>query len=182
MRGGGERLGMRDLPSLSPLDPEPPETNVSTLSPLDRRLLAELQRDARTPVAELVERCGASRASVQRRLRALREDGTIEREVAIVDRAASDAPMTFIVLVEVERESLDRLDAFRARARKDPSVQQCYCVAGETDFIVIVAAADMADYERFTKRFFLNDANIRRFRTSVAVTVDKFDTALPFDR
>ena len=154
---------------------------MSELSSLDRRLLVELQRDARTPVATLVERCGASRASVQRRLKALRESGTIAREVAIVDRAASDVPMTFVVLVEVERESRDRLDAFRARARKDPNVQQCYCVAGETDFVVIVVAADMADYERFTERFFLDDENIRRYRTSVAITVDKFDTALPFD-
>ena len=61
-------------------------------------------------------------------------------------------------------------------------MRQCYCVAGETDFVVIVTAADMADYERFTMRFFLDDENIRRFRTSVAVTVDKFDTALPFER
>lgn len=153
---------------------------MAHLTRLDRCLLNELQRDTRTSVAALGERCGASRASVQRRLKALRDDGTIVHEVALVERAASDAPMTFIVLVEVERESRDRLDTFRAKARRDPSVQQCYCVAGETDFVVIVGASDMADYERFTERFFLDDDNIRRFRTSVAITVDKFHTALPF--
>ena len=88
MPGRGVRLAMRRSPSSPPPDPAEPETIVSDLTPLDRRLLAELQRDARTPVAALVERCGASRASVQRRLKALREGGTIAREVAIVDRAA----------------------------------------------------------------------------------------------
>ena len=33
----------------------------------------------------------------------------------------------------------------------------CYCIAGDADFILVVMAADMADYEAFTHRFFFAD-------------------------
>ncbi|MEP3298719.1 MAG: Lrp/AsnC family transcriptional regulator [Pseudoruegeria sp.] len=148
------------------------------LSRIDRHLLNELQKNARTPVAALAEAAGTSTASVQRHLKRLRESGIIEREVAVIDQSASDTPMTFIVLVEVERESLDRLDDFRRRARAEDAVQQCYCVAGETDFVIIAQARDMADYEAFTHRFFFKDTNVRRFRTNVTITRDKVGLAV----
>lgn len=151
------------------------------LDSIDRHLLTILQQDAKTPIADLAETLGASTASVQRRLRRLREDGVISREVVVVDAASSDAPMTFVVLVEIERESLDRLDGFRRRARAEPAVQQCYCVAGDTDFVLIVQARDMPDYEAFTKRFFFKDTNVRRFRTNVVITRDKTGMTVPFE-
>ena len=152
-----------------------------SLDLIDKLLLIHLQTDARTPIQELADAVGASSASVQRRLRRLREKSIIERDVAVVSQDVSDAPMTFIVMVEVERESLDRLDGFRRRAQAEPAIQQCYCVAGETDFVLIVQAKDMADYEAFTHRFFFKDSNIRRFRTNVAITRDKVGMTVPFD-
>ena len=151
-----------------------------SLDAIDRMLLTLLQADARTSINALADATNSSTASVQRRLKRLRSDGTIAGEVAVVDPARSDAPMTFVVLVEVERESLDRLDGFRRRARAEPSVQQCYCVAGETDFVLIVQARDMPDYEAFTHRFFFKDANVRRFRTNVVITRDKVGLSVPF--
>ena len=150
------------------------------LDKIDRQILTQLQLDARTSIATLCSLVGASAASVQRRLKRLRESGVIEREIAIVDASRSDTPLTFIVLVEIERESLDQLDQFRRRAREEPSIQQCYCVTGETDFVLIVLARDMVDYEAFTHRFFFKDANVRRFRTSVAITRDKIGMSVPF--
>jgi Lrp/AsnC family transcriptional regulator, leucine-responsive regulatory protein len=151
-----------------------------SLDQIDRALLDALQDDARTPIAELAERAGVSPASVQRRLKRLREAGVIMREVALVDPRASATPLTLIISVEIERESLDQLDGFRRRARAEPQVQQCWCVTGETDFVLVVVARDMADFEAFTHRFFFHQNNVRRYRTSVVITHDKIGLALPF--
>jgi hypothetical protein len=40
-----------------------------------------------------------------------------------IDPAAVGLGMTFIVIVELERERADRVDAFRRKAMKEPLVQ-----------------------------------------------------------
>ena len=139
------------------------------LDPADRTLLALLQTDARTPLDQMADATGLSAATVQRRVKRLREAGVIERESAVLDPASLGWTMTFLVLVEMERERIDVLDAFRRRMRSEPQVQQCYYITGDADFALICLARDMADYEQLTRRLFFDDMNVRRFRTSVVM-------------
>lgn len=139
------------------------------LDPADRTLLALLQADGRTPLDRMADATGLSAATVQRRVKRLREAGVIEREAAVLDPASLGWAMTFLVLVEMERERIDVLDAFRRRMRSEPQVQQCYYITGDADFALICLARDMADYEQLTRRLFFDDMNVRRFRTSVVM-------------
>lgn len=139
------------------------------LDPADHTLLALLQTDARTPLDRMADATGLSAATVQRRVKRLREQGVIEREAAVLDPASLGWAMTFLVLVEMERERIDVLDAFRRRMRSEPQVQQCYYITGDADFALICLARDMADYEQLTRRLFFDDMNVRRFRTSVVM-------------
>lgn len=146
---------------------------MTELDPADRILLALLQADARTPLERMAEATGLSAATVQRRVKRLREAGVIAREAAVLDPASLGWAMTFLVLVEMERERIDVLDAFRRRMRAEPQVQQCYYITGEADFALICLARDMDDYERLTRRLFFDDMNVRRFRTSVVMERSK---------
>jgi DNA-binding Lrp family transcriptional regulator len=76
-------------------------------------------------------------------------------------------------MVEMERERLDVLDAFKRRMKAEPQVQQCYYITGEADFALVCLARDMADYEALTRRLFFDDANVRRFRTNVVMSPTK---------
>lgn len=145
----------------------------------DRALLDHLQRNAKTPVQTLADATGISTASVQRRLRALRETGVIKREVAILDPKPMGLGITAIVSVELERDRLDQIDAFKRKAREDRQVTHFYCIAGEADFILVVMAKDIAGYEAFTHRFFFADRNVRKFRTSIVVSTEKSTSELP---
>ena len=135
----------------------------------DREILAILQENARTPLDQLAYRSDLSIATVQRRRKRLREAGVIKKEVALLDPTTMGYEMTFIVAVEMERESAVALETFKQRMIEDPNVQQCYYVTGDMDFILICYARNMKDYEEFTKRSFFEDANIRRFRTNVVM-------------
>lgn len=146
---------------------------------MDQKLLAVLQRNARTSIQDMAEHIGASTASVQRRLKLLRESGVIKGEVAVLDQQKMGFGITAIVSVELERDRLDQIDAFKRKARKDRQVMNFYCIAGDADFIMVVVARDIADYEAFTHRFFFADRNVRKFRTSIVVSTEKATLELP---
>ncbi|MCA0851451.1 Lrp/AsnC family transcriptional regulator [Salipiger thiooxidans] len=145
----------------------------------DRKLLDQLQKNAKTSIRCLAEKTGLSTASVQRRMRTLRGTGAIRREVAILDPGQVGLGITAIVAVELERDRLDQIDAFKRKAREDRQVTHFYCIAGESDFILIVMARDIADYEAFTHRFFFADKNVRKFRTSIVVSTEKATSEVP---
>ena len=139
------------------------------LDEIDRRLLDLLQTDARQSLERLAVEVGLSGPAVQRRIKRMRETGVIVRDVVEIDPAAVGLTMTFIVIVELERERADQVDAFRRKASKEPLVQQCYYVTGEGDFVLVALAQSMDDFEAMTRRLFFDDANVRRFRTSVVM-------------
>lgn len=58
-------------------------------------------------------------------------------------------------------------------------MQQCYPVTGEADYLLVVIAADMDEFEQITGRLFDGDDNVRRFRTSVALGCLKAGLEVP---
>jgi len=145
----------------------------------DHKLLAVLQRNSKTTIQELAAHIGASAASVQRRLKSLRDGGIVKREVAVLDQKKLGFGVTAIVSVELERDRLDQIDAFKRKAKLDRQVLNFYCIAGDADFFMIVVARDIADYEAFTHRFFFSDKNVRKFRTSIVISTEKATLELP---
>lgn len=139
----------------------------------DKVILEALQQDSTSSLEALSEISGLSIPTVQRRLKRLRDTSIIEREIAVIDPDKVGQSMTFIVMVEMERERIDQLDAFRRHVRSDGQVQQCYYVTGEADFCLICTARDMADFEALTQRLFFDNNNVRRFRTSVVMDRSK---------
>jgi Lrp/AsnC family leucine-responsive transcriptional regulator len=152
---------------------------VPALDKADRILLDRLQTDASLGIDALAHACGLSVASVQRRLKRLRAAGVIEREAAVLNPAALGQPMTFIIMVELERERREQLAAFKAVIRDDPQVQQAYYVTGESDFALVCVARDMTDFEALTHRLFFENGNVRRFRTSVVMERTKVGLTVP---
>ncbi len=146
---------------------------------IDRKILHHMQRNALLTSAELSDLVGLSPTSVQRRLHKLRRDKVIEADVSIVSPAAVERPLTLLVAVELARERSDIIDRFKRAVRDCPEVMSAYYVTGETDFILIVTARDMADYEAFTREFFYNNADIKGFKTTVVMDRIKASFVLP---
>lgn len=146
---------------------------------LDMLILRRLQNDVRVTAEDIGAEVGLSGAAVSRRINRLRKAGTIAKEVAVLDPKSIGLPMTFIVGVELERERRDVIDRFRAQMREDEDVQQCYYVTGAFDFVLIVHARDMSDYEAFTSRTMFENADIRRFTTMVAMDRVKVGLTVP---
>ncbi|QIL72427.1 Lrp/AsnC family transcriptional regulator [Diaphorobacter sp. HDW4B] len=153
--------------------------NQQELDSFDVAILAILQSDNLTPQREIAERVHLSPAAVQRRIRRLQDSGVIAGNAAVLNPDALGRPLTIFIEVQLVNE-LDALTAgFRARVAQEEAVQQCYSVTGQTDYLLIVTAADMQEYQALTKRLFEGDQNIQRFVTSIALATLKRSLRLP---
>ncbi len=151
------------------------------LDQLDRRLLALLQENARLSADKIGAEIGLSPSAVQRRIARLRESGAISAEVAIVDPGTAGYPLSMIVDVEVERERPELLAAFKRWIMREGAVQEAWYVTGDSDFVLVVAARDIPDYDGLMHRMVSENANIRRFRTRVALGTLKRGAAVPLE-
>jgi Lrp/AsnC family transcriptional regulator, leucine-responsive regulatory protein len=98
---------------------------VRTRDAVDRNFFARHRHDVKRPAALIGEEVGLSAAAVQRRIKRMREAGVIQAEIAQIDPGAAGLPVTVIVHVDIEKETLAYIDAFKAQMRKHDEVQQC---------------------------------------------------------
>ena len=145
------------------------------LDAVDERLLGLLQDDASRSNQALAEAAHISPATALRRVRRLVEAGVIERQVAIVSSQAFGTGLTAIVEVTLDRQGVEHLDAFEARALAEPAVQQCYRVAPGPDLVLVVWVRDMSHYNALVQRLFTEDANVRNVKSYFATRRSKFE-------
>lgn len=158
MSGGGKRIGGR-------------------LDNFDKRLLELVQRDNQQTLEMLSEKLCLSATAVRRRLKRLRDNGTIINDVALIDPAR--VGITVIVSIRFEKESHATYEAFKQRMRAAHEVTQCYTVSGDVDFIVVVHLPDLKSYDAWVGEHLLSDQAIARSTANIVYTRVKFDTAIP---
>ncbi|MER8467622.1 Lrp/AsnC family transcriptional regulator [Mesorhizobium sp. M1396] len=151
------------------------------LDRIDLKILNAVQRNNRLTTDELGELAGLSATACQRRLKRLRDTGVIEADVAIVSPEAVGRPMLMLVSVSLERDRSDIIDRFKQAVRRTPEIMSAYYVTGDADFVLVVSARDMADYEAFTRRFFHEQPDIKAVKTMVAMDRIKASFSLPID-
>jgi Lrp/AsnC family leucine-responsive transcriptional regulator len=149
----------------------------------DIKILNIVQRDNRLSAEKIAERVGLSPSAVQRRLKRLRADGIIEADVAVISPEAIGRTLIAIVgvIIDKERPLSMALAEFKNLMLKTPEVMQCYDVTGEADFIVVITVRDMQEYETISRRLFMENPNVRRYKTSLVVRRIKSGTIVPLD-
>lgn len=116
-------------------------------TPLDdtnRRLLVELQADARLTVAELGRRVGLSSPAVAERLQRLERQGVIEGYHATVDPAALGYPLSAIIRVRPAPRQIHKVAEL---VRGIPEVVECHRITGEDCYLVKAHVRSMSHLE-----------------------------------
>jgi DNA-binding Lrp family transcriptional regulator len=91
------------------------------------------------------------------------------------------SPLTIITSIEVESEQIDLLDAMKRTFSQCPQVQQCYYVAGEWDFVLVMTVRHMEQYNELTRQLFFANNNVKRFKTLVSMSRVKVGLTVPVD-
>jgi DNA-binding Lrp family transcriptional regulator len=93
-------------------------------------LLSQIQKDATLSLEKLSAVCHLSIPSVQRRLKELRKLNIVDREVAILNPSNLGQTISLIIIIELERQTEQKIAAFRLDVLNEERVQQCYYVTG----------------------------------------------------
>jgi DNA-binding Lrp family transcriptional regulator len=99
---------------------------------VDRKILAELQRDGRLTITELADRVRLSVSPCHRRLRALENSGAISGYRAQLDAQALG--LTF--------------EKFEQSVTEIPNVLQAQRLFGDPDYLLRVVTRDLAAFQR----------------------------------
>jgi Lrp/AsnC family leucine-responsive transcriptional regulator len=131
-----------------------PQPSVSTeswaLDDIDRRIVAELQADARLSLADLGRRIGLSAPATGERVRRLEESGVITGYHAQVDPLALGYPIAAVLRI---RPAVQQLSKIPPLARESPEVVECQRVTGEDCFLLRVHVRSMQHLEEVLDRF-----------------------------
>ncbi|HJS31901.1 MAG TPA: Lrp/AsnC family transcriptional regulator [Alphaproteobacteria bacterium] len=154
---------------------------MPTLDAIDRRILNQLQHNARLTNAELAERVGMSASPCWRRVRTLEQDGVILRYVTLISPETAGLPVSVFVYVSLEKQVETALEAFERAVRERPEVMECYLITGDADYLLRVVVADLAAYERFLMEHLTRVPGVASIRSGFALKQVKYSTALPLD-
>ncbi len=142
---------------------------MQNLDRIDNRLLAELQADGRISNTELAQRVGLSQSACLRRVQRLEASGVIEGYGARLNPAASGKGDTVFIEITLSRQSEEALDAFERAAAASPDILECHLMAGDYDYLLRVAVADTADYERLHRKQLAAFPFVARIRSHFAL-------------
>ncbi|WP_181703842.1 Lrp/AsnC ligand binding domain-containing protein [Chthonobacter albigriseus] len=149
----------------------------------DRTILSMLQKNADVPGKVVADAIGLSVSAVERRISKLKQDGTIEKIVAVVSGKAVGRGLTILVELEIQNEHRHTLDQFQRWLDRASEVQSCWYVTGDVDFVLLVAVRDLDEYNQFIERM-MNDqqAIVRKYKSLIALKTVKRSLELPTDR
>jgi Lrp/AsnC family transcriptional regulator len=122
------------------------------LDEMDRRILAELQRDGSLSVEHLSERVHLSRNATWRRVKRLEEERVITGRVALVDADSVGVGLSVFVIVRTSSHDPDWLKKFRDAVTGFPEITGVYRMSGDLDYILRARVADVKAYDRLYQR------------------------------
>jgi len=146
--------------------------NHTELDELDLRLLAELQRNARSTFADLGSAVGLGSSAVHDRVKRLEQRGFVKGYAARLD--GRRLGIELIAFVSVFTNPDVRYDAFTRVVAALPEIAEIHSVAGEESFVLKVLTRSTAHLDDFLSRL-KAIAGIARTKTTVVLST-------PFER
>jgi Lrp/AsnC family transcriptional regulator len=145
---------------------------------IDRALLDILQQDATLSIAQMAERIGLSPTPCWKRIQKLEAQGVITRRVAVIDPDRVGVGVSVLVSIEAGEHTPEWLQRFSDGVAAMPEVMEVYRMAGDVDYMLRVAVADMAEYDAFYKRL-IALAPMKNVTSRFAMERMKYTTAYP---
>lgn len=144
----------------------------------DRKILAELQRDAGQSLDEIARAVGSSKTPVWNRIRKLREADVIGPQTVIVDPEALGFEACFFVLIRTTEHEAGWQRAFLEALRRRPEVLEAHRLAGDIDYILKVRVANARAYDAFYQAL-ISEVRISNVTALLSMEEIKATTALP---
>jgi len=145
---------------------------------LDRKILAELQRDAAQSLDDIARSVGSSKTPVWNRIRKMREAGIITQQTVLLDAEALGFEACFFVLIRTSEHEADWQRAFLRALQDRPEVQEAHRLAGDIDYILKVRVKNARAYDAFYQAL-ISEVRVHNVTALLSMEEIKSTTALP---
>ncbi|MDP7149347.1 MAG: Lrp/AsnC family transcriptional regulator [Paracoccaceae bacterium] len=144
----------------------------------DRKILAELQRDAGQSLDEIARKIGSSKTPVWNRIRKLRDSGVIRQSTVLLDPESLGFDACFFVLIRTSEHEADWQAKFLKALRDRPEVLEAHRLAGDIDYILKVQVENARAYDRFYQAL-ISEVKVHNVTALLSMEEIKSTTMLP---
>jgi Lrp/AsnC family transcriptional regulator, leucine-responsive regulatory protein len=111
----------------------------------------------------------------------LNDSGLIEGSHLILNQARAGFEGTAYVYIALKGQDRTILTAFEAAMANVPQIQECYLVAGASDYLLRVIFRNMQDLERLHSDVITRLPGVERVQSTLTLRTVKRNTSLPVD-
>ena len=147
---------------------------------VDRKILAEMQRDASQSLDEIARAVGSSKTPVWNRIRKLREGGVIGQQTVFLDAEALGFEACFFVLIRISEHDAEWQAKFLQALRDHAEVQEAHRLAGDIDYILKVRVKNARAYDVFYQAL-ISEVRVHNVTALLSMEEIKSTTMLPLD-
>ncbi len=120
------------------------------LDPIDHKIIAILQNNARISNLELAELVNISPTPCARRVKILEDSGIITGYYAKTNATKLGYALAVYIGISMDKHTAERFENFEQKLREFPEVVSCSIVTGRSeDYLIKAVVRDMAHYEEF---------------------------------
>jgi Lrp/AsnC family transcriptional regulator len=144
----------------------------------DRKILAELQRDASQSLDDIARQVGSSKTPVWNRIRKLKEAGVIGKQTVMLDAEALGFEACFFVLIRTSEHEAAWQSKFLKALQDRPEVQEAHRLAGDIDYILKVRVKNARAYDEFYQAL-ISEVRVHNVTALLSMEEIKSTVALP---
>ncbi len=136
---------------------------------IDRKILSALVDNGRATQQELGEAAGLSPSAAARRQKTLEDEGVLRGYRADINLTKLGMAATVMVTITLDSQSEEAMVAFEKAVVDSPSIVRCHLMSGRNDYLLIVRAASIEDYEHVHRQEIARLPKVARIETAFAL-------------
>lgn len=111
-------------------------TDKFHIDTLDRRILASLIQDARTPYLEIARKCRVSGAAIHQRIQKLKEAGIVSGSQCIINPKGIGYQTCAFIGIQINLTSESTHEEVFRKIMKIPEIVECHHITGKYSLLV----------------------------------------------
>jgi DNA-binding Lrp family transcriptional regulator len=155
---------------------------MTGIDPVDLHILELLQQDALMTTKEIAAQLNLTTTPVHERIKRLRRDGVIKKYTIILDKKKINRNLVVFCNITLKEHAQKYLAKFEKDVQELNEVVECYCISGDSDFLLKVIVSDIDEYKDFIMNRLAGIGNIGNARSHIVVSETKQAGVLPITR
>jgi len=117
---------------------------------IDKKILAELQKNSSQPLSELSKKVGLSNTPCWNRIKKLEEEKIIESKSIIIDNKKINLPITVFLSISIQNHTESWLKNFQEVVNKYDQIIEVHRLTGSnSDYQITILSPSIEEYDKF---------------------------------